>query len=146
MRNPLLRLVIVLLAASLPWAAQPRPTHQPHNPSGPRPRRANLRDRAEKDEPGRITDVTVPTLTLYWAPLFGNTRVAVLVCPGGGYRFLSFEHEGTQVAQWLNSIGVNAILLKYRVPGARISQLSPRVAGCPASHEHYSQECDSLEY
>jgi acetyl esterase/lipase len=40
----------------------------------------------------------------------------VLVCPGGGYGILAIEHEGTQVCDWLNSLGVTAVLLKYRVP------------------------------
>jgi acetyl esterase/lipase len=86
------------------------PAAAPGEPSGIGP---------EKDQPGRITDVTVPTLSLYPAPAEKNTGVGILVCPGGGYRFLSFEHEGTKVAEWLNSIGVNAILLKYRVPGRK---------------------------
>jgi acetyl esterase/lipase len=40
----------------------------------------------------------------------------VLVCPGGGYKILAWDLEGTEVVEWLNSIGVNAALLKYRVP------------------------------
>ena len=40
----------------------------------------------------------------------------MLVCPGGGYNILAMDLEGTEVADWLNSIGVTAILLKYRVP------------------------------
>ena len=41
---------------------------------------------------------------------------AVIVAPGGGYNVLAWEHEGTQVAEWLNKIGVTAVVLKYRVP------------------------------
>ncbi len=40
----------------------------------------------------------------------------MVVCPGGGYNMLAWDHEGEQVAEWLNSIGVTAVLLKYRVP------------------------------
>jgi acetyl esterase/lipase len=40
----------------------------------------------------------------------------VLVCPGGGYHILALDLEGTEVCQWLNSIGVTGVLLKYRVP------------------------------
>lgn len=63
----------------------------------------------------KITDVTVPTITFYPAPA-GNSGATVVVFPGGGYRILAMDLEGTEVCQWLNSIGVNAVLLKYRVP------------------------------
>jgi acetyl esterase/lipase len=40
----------------------------------------------------------------------------MVVCPGGGYNMLAWDHEGEQVAQWLNKLGVTTVLLKYRVP------------------------------
>lgn len=64
----------------------------------------------------RIGNVTEPTLTFYPAPASNNTGVTVIVFPGGGYRILAFDLEGTEVCDWLNSIGVNAALVKYRVP------------------------------
>ncbi len=63
----------------------------------------------------RLTDVSRPTITLYKAE-GRNTGVGVLVFPGGGYKIVSMDLEGTEVCQWLNSIGVNCVLLKYRVP------------------------------
>jgi acetyl esterase/lipase len=63
----------------------------------------------------RLTDVSKPTITLYKAE-GKNTGAAVLVFPGGGYKIVSMDLEGTEVCQWLNSIGVNCVLLKYRVP------------------------------
>lgn len=64
----------------------------------------------------RLGNVANPTLTVY-APAPGkNTGVAMLVCPGGGYNILASDLEGTEVCEWLNSIGVTAVLLKYRVP------------------------------
>ena len=74
---------------------------------------------AEKAEHGGVTNVTVPTLSLYLAAPEKNTGVGMLVCPGGGYRFLAIDHEGVQVAGWLNSVGINAIVLKYRVPAPK---------------------------
>jgi acetyl esterase/lipase len=62
----------------------------------------------------RLTNVTIPTLTVYRPEKPNGT--AVIVCPGGGYSILAIEHEGTQVCEWLNSLGVTAVLLKYRVP------------------------------
>jgi acetyl esterase/lipase len=63
-----------------------------------------------------ITGVTQPTITVYPAPAEKNTGAAMLICPGGGYWDLYWELEGEEVAQWLNSIGVTGIVLKYRVP------------------------------
>jgi acetyl esterase/lipase len=44
---------------------------------------------------------------------------AVVVCPGGGYHILAIDLEGTEIAQWLNSVGITAVVLKYRVPNNR---------------------------
>jgi acetyl esterase/lipase len=63
----------------------------------------------------RIGNVSTPTLTLYQPLDDKNTGAAVVVCPGGAYRILAMDLEGTEVCQWLNSIGVTACLLKYRV-------------------------------
>lgn len=66
----------------------------------------------------RLGNVTEPTITLYKAPEGKNTRAAVVVFPGGGYSILAMDLEGTEVCDWLNGIGVNCVLLKYRVPGS----------------------------
>ena len=63
-----------------------------------------------------LTNVSKPTLTVCRPEAAKNTGVAVLVFPGGGYNILAWDHEGEQVAHWLNSIGVTAAVLKYRVP------------------------------
>lgn len=64
----------------------------------------------------RLSNVTDPSITLYPAPKATDTGTAVVVFPGGGYRILATDLEGTEVCQWLNSIGITAVLLKYRVP------------------------------
>ena len=46
-----------------------------------------------------------------------RVQAAVIVSPGGGYGFLAIDREGTDIAAWLNDIGVSAYVLKYRVPG-----------------------------
>ncbi len=56
----------------------------------------------------------VPTLTPYLAPKERATGAAVVICPGGGYGRLA-DHEGRPVAEWLNSVGVTAFVLKYRL-------------------------------
>jgi acetyl esterase/lipase len=64
----------------------------------------------------RLGHVSEPSITVYRAPQDHNTGAAVLVCPGGGYNILAYDLEGTEVAEWLNTLGVTAVLLKYRVP------------------------------
>lgn len=59
------------------------------------------------------TDKDRPTITYY--PALNNPTVAVIVAPGGGYGGLAINHEGRQVANWFNSIGVSAFVLKYRL-------------------------------
>jgi acetyl esterase/lipase len=63
----------------------------------------------------RIGNVSVPTLTLY-TPSGKNTGAAVVVFPGGGYRILAIDLEGTEVCDWLTLAGITCVLLKYRVP------------------------------
>lgn len=64
----------------------------------------------------RLGNVSKPTLTFYPAPKRKDTGTTVLVVPGGGYHILAMDLEGTEVCEWLNSVGVSAVLLKYRVP------------------------------
>jgi acetyl esterase/lipase len=60
-------------------------------------------------------DVDIPTLTPYWPDQQAATGTAVVVCPGGSYTHLAMDHEGQQVALWLNKLGVPAFVLKYRL-------------------------------
>jgi acetyl esterase/lipase len=73
---------------------------------------------SEGDNIIRLTDINIPSMTVYKAAAESPTP-AVLVCPGGGYWILAIDLEGTEIAQWLNSIGVTAVVLKYRVPNNR---------------------------
>eukprot|EP01031_Cornospumella_fuschlensis_P016630 gene16630-20331_t len=61
-----------------------------------------------------VTDIAEPTITIYRPEKPNGT--SVIVAPGGGFVFLSAVHEGTQVCEWLNTLGVTGIVLKYRVP------------------------------
>jgi len=63
----------------------------------------------------RLGNVSSPAITLY-PPKGANTGAAVVVFPGGGYRILAIDLEGTEVCGWLNSAGITCVLLKYRVP------------------------------
>ena len=64
----------------------------------------------------RLTNVSEPTMTFYRATGTQAAASTVVVFPGGGYYIVVTDLEGTETCAWLNSIGVNAVLLKYRVP------------------------------
>jgi acetyl esterase/lipase len=72
----------------------------------------------------RLTNVSNPTITLY-SPKGKNSGAAVVVFPGGAYRVLAIDLEGTEVCEWLNSIAVTCVLLKYRVPDSGPYPRSP---------------------
>jgi acetyl esterase/lipase len=63
----------------------------------------------------KVSNIHNPSLILYFPPKEKATGAAMIVAPGGGHRFLSIDTEGTNVAEWLNSIGVAAFVLKYRL-------------------------------
>jgi acetyl esterase/lipase len=65
-----------------------------------------------------VENVSQPTMTVY-SPTGTNTGVAMVVFPGGGYQILAMDLEGTEICDWLNSKGITAILLKYRVPSRK---------------------------
>jgi acetyl esterase/lipase len=72
-----------------------------------------------RDKITRVSNVTQPTLTVFAPPADRNTGTAVVICPGGGYNILAWDLEGTEVAEWLNTLGVTGIVLKYRVPARK---------------------------
>src|SRR6185437_10031625 len=98
-----MRTLFLSLALAGALAAQPRgPQPEPLWPNG---------------APGAqgTADDDIPTLTAFVVPAARSTGTAVVVAPGGGYLHLAMEKEGTDVARWLNSLGVSAFVLKYRL-------------------------------
>ena len=73
----------------------------------------------------RLTNVSTPTITVFPAKT-KNTGAAIVVFPGGAYQILSMDLEGTEVCDWLTQIGVNCVLLKYRVPNSGPYPHSPQ--------------------
>src|SRR4051812_9496637 len=69
-----------------------------------------------------VRNVTTPTLTAFLPDPATATGAAVVVCPGGGFRMLSWDSEGTEVAEWLQKRGVAAFVLKYRLKETAASQ------------------------
>lgn len=88
--------------------------------SGPAPGSENWKQQEVEypndwDHKRMVRNVTSPTLTAYLPDAAIATGTAVIVCPGGGFRFLSWQSEGTEVAEWLQARGVAAFVLKYRL-------------------------------
>lgn len=69
----------------------------------------------QQDGTRRVANVTRPTLTVYLPDSAAANGTAVVICPGGGFRWLSIDREGIDLAKWLNGLGVAAAVLKYRV-------------------------------
>ncbi len=124
MKTRAVTLACILLAT--PLVARAQSTEVKLWPSKPPGRVVAIEPEADTSKPEerlvagksviRLGNVSEPMLTVYSPPKEQNTGAAVLVCPGGGYHILAYDLEGTEVCEWLNSIGVTGVLLKYRVP------------------------------
>jgi acetyl esterase/lipase len=114
-----------LLAQKPAW--QPVPGHLtqdlwPHGAPGavanaaPEIDTTTVKDKAIAGKPVmRLGNVSTPTLTVY-SPKVKNSGAAIIVFPGGAYRILAIDLEGTEVCDWLDSAGITCVLVKYRVP------------------------------
>ncbi len=100
--NVMTRLSIVLFLVSVCAFAQEQPKTELLWPNG---------------APGAVgeEDKDKPSITIYPPPKTIAIPTAVVVCPGGGYGALAMDHEGVQIARWLNSLGISAFVLKYRL-------------------------------
>ena len=68
----------------------------------------------QRQNNGEVSNVTEPTLTVY--PAARPNGMAIIMCPGGGYSRLAMNHEGHDMAPWLNTQGITYAVLKYRMP------------------------------
>jgi acetyl esterase/lipase len=68
----------------------------------------------------RCEKVITPDLTVFLPAPEKANGAAVMICPGGGYGALAFDHEGNAIAKWLNDNGIAGIILKYRLPSDQI--------------------------
>ena len=66
----------------------------------------------------RVRNVQKPDIAVFLPSKKNATGEAVVICPGGGYRILAYDWEGSDIARWLNSRGIAAFVLKYRLPGS----------------------------
>ncbi|GAA4893899.1 alpha/beta hydrolase [Flaviramulus aquimarinus] len=72
----------------------------------------------------KISLVQNPTLEVFLPAEPSATGQAVIICPGGGYHYLSYDWEGTDIAKWFNSKGITAFVLKYRLPNSKSIKVS----------------------
>jgi acetyl esterase/lipase len=103
--------VAACIAVGITWQGKPLRADEPAKASTVIPLWPNGTPGAKGTDP----DKDVPTLTICLPKPEIATGSAVVVCPGGGYGMLAVDHEGKQVAEWLNSVGVAAFILKYRL-------------------------------
>lgn len=82
----------------------------------PNSKYTGAQEKLEKKDIILISNVQTPDIAVYLPSKRFATGQAVIVCPGGGYWVLAYDLEGTDIAKYLNSIGVAAIVLKYRLP------------------------------
>ena len=64
----------------------------------------------------RLDEVTDPILEVFEPEMGNYSGLGMVVCPGGGYNMLAIDHEGYEIAKWLNQQGITAFVLQYRVP------------------------------
>src|SRR6266436_82805 len=130
MRKLWLKIFLAMFACSAlnaqTTAWQPSPGHTqvpiwPKKPPDAQPVAGPETVKTVKDSPvaGRawlaVENVSQPTMTIY-SPKGKNTGAAVVIFPGGGYELLAIDLQGTEICDWLNSHGITAVLVKYRVP------------------------------
>ena len=115
----LLALVAVPVLGAQPMTAQRAPfdvpLYQGEFPGATRSARAEVFVQAANDPIARVTHVQSPDMRVFLPSAATATGAAIVILPGGGYSILAIDHEGWQVARWLNGIGVAAIVCKYRV-------------------------------
>ncbi|MCE5346300.1 MAG: alpha/beta hydrolase [Bacteroidales bacterium] len=73
-------------------------------------------DTTRKDDVLRFAEVTNPAIEVFLPDQAVKNGSAVIICPGGGYRILAYDLEGTEIAAWLNKLGFTAFVLQYRIP------------------------------
>jgi len=106
-------LTLVALAATLTASAQVKVVKLWDNASAPH---SNEDAGPQKEKNGNLYNTVDTELFIYPAAPDKATGQAVVVCPGGGYRFVSMPREGHEVGEWLSAEGITVVALKYRLP------------------------------
>lgn len=89
----------------------------------PNAKKSNETEKVEKSGIAWVTQVQEPNIAVYLPTKQSATGRAVVICPGGGYAGLAYDWEGTDIAKWLNAKGIAGIVLKYRLPSDKTSEV-----------------------
>jgi len=121
----LFTLFIILAFQQLTTAQEILPLY----PAGmvPNYKNGGEKEKRETTDILRISLVQTPDIAVYLPPKRNATGQAVVICPGGGYSILAYEWEGTEFAKLLNSKGIAAFVLKYRLPDVK-SNITPHLS------------------
>lgn len=112
-------LASAMLLAAPAWAQESERNIWPDKrPAEVVQKKGKMKQEMGDDDILRIQQMPVPTLQKFPVVKSPKGKV-VIVCPGGGYQILAVNHEGTEIAQWLNALGYTAYVLRYRVPDNR---------------------------
>lgn len=112
-------LASAMLLAAPAWAQESERSIWPDKrPAEVVLKKGKMKQTMGEDDILRIQQMPVPTLQKFPVVKSPKGKV-VIVCPGGGYQILAVNHEGTEIAQWLNALGYTAYVLRYRVPDNR---------------------------
>lgn len=115
--------IILMVASSTVWA-QFDPITLPLYEKVPNAKPSDEQEQTSGEDIVLVSKVQEPSIQVFLPSKRNATRQAVVVCPGGGYAVLAYDWEGTDIAKWLNSQGIAAIVLKYRLPSTA-SQVDP---------------------
>lgn len=122
-------LIIFLILSGMMQTSKGQYTPVPiYDPPAPGSKDVEVEETRTSSENGTatLTDVTKPELW-YFAASEDTTHPAIIICPGGGYQYQAYEHEGTEVAKWLASLGYHAFVLKYRLPDEKLFTDAPYI-------------------
>lgn len=145
MKKPLIMAAVISMAAATIQSAEPIESMKAIEsarqielwPSGA-PTSNGLEGTPEKIDGNRISNVSQPVLYVY--PAAAPNGQMIIDCPGGGYQRLAFAHEGTDMAEWFNSMGVTYAVLKYRMPnGVKEVPLEDGRRAIEIAREHSSE-------
>jgi len=109
----LLRSIVMIASFFAASAASAQNAVIPLWPEGVPGAKPNLVEERQPD--GGVSKISNPTLTVFAPAVDRPNGTAVVICPGGGYRYNSFAREGIQYANWLSTLGVTSFVLKYRL-------------------------------
>ncbi len=118
---------IILMAISFTAQAQFDPITLPLYEKVPNAKVSDEKEEVSINDIVVVRKVQEPNIQVFLPSKRNATRQAIVVCPGGGYGVLAYDWEGTDIAKWLNSHGIAAIVLKYRLPSS-VSQETPHEA------------------